>query len=114
MQKGKTWVRDTAITAVALCACFGASLLMQKFNIPELVTTAFAFTVFLISVLTNGYVYGLSAALVCVLLVNYAFTFPYFAFDFTNGTSKRCNIHDAGIHSHPGVLFFVITGRSAR
>ena len=83
MQKIKSWIKDTAITVVILGACFGASLLMQNyFSIPEQVTTTFAFGVFLISLLTSGYLYGLVAALSSVLLVNYAFTFPYFALNF--------------------------------
>ena len=52
------------------------------FRIPEQISAAFAFAVFLISLMTDGYFYGLVSALVSVLLVNYAFTFPYFAFDF--------------------------------
>ncbi len=83
MHKCRSWGRDTAITIATLCLCFGASILMQDyFDIPEQVTTTFAFAVFLISLLTDGYVYGLIAALASVLLVNYAFTFPYFALNF--------------------------------
>ena len=56
--------------------------MQDVFAIPEQITTAFAFAVFLISLLTDGYVYGLVAAAASVLLVNYAFTFPYFALNF--------------------------------
>lgn len=83
MQKHYRWVRDSALTLLILTLCFGVSLLMQDvFEIPEQITTSFAFAVFLISLLTDGYVFGLIAALVSVLLVNYAFTFPYFSFNF--------------------------------
>lgn len=83
MQKIKPWIKDTAITAIILVSCFGASLLMQNyFRIPEQVTTTFAFGVFLVSLLTSGYLYGTVAALISVLLINYAFTFPYFALNF--------------------------------
>ena len=83
MQTKRVWIRDGALTVVILAACFGASILMQNhFAIPEQVTTTFAFGVFLISLLTSGYLYGLCAAFASVLLVNYAFTFPYFAVDF--------------------------------
>ncbi len=76
-------IRDAAITLGILAFCFGTSLLLQDvFQIPEQVTTSFAFAVFLVSLLTDGYLYGLAAALVSVLLVNYAFTFPYFSFNF--------------------------------
>ena len=83
MQTSKTWVRDTVICVAILVLCFGASLLMQDvIAIPEQVTTSFVFAVFLISLLTEGYIYGLVAAFVSMLLVNYAFTFPFFSFNF--------------------------------
>ena len=83
MRKSRHWIRDTILTICILAICFGISIMMQNFfSIPEQVTTTFAFGVFLISVLTNGYIYGLLAAFASVLLVNYAFTFPYFALDF--------------------------------
>jgi two-component system sensor histidine kinase KdpD len=68
MQKHYRWVRDSALTLLILTLCFGVSLLMQDvFEIPEQITTSFAFAVFLISLLTDGYVFGLIAALVSVL-----------------------------------------------
>ena len=83
MQPHKFRIRDVAVTIGILSLCFFASVLMQDvFDIPEQVTTTFAFAVFLISLMTDGYFYGLTAALASVLLVNYAFTFPYFAFNF--------------------------------
>lgn len=83
MQPNRTWIRDTALFTVIQAACFGISILLQNFfNTPEQVTTTFAFGVFLISLFTNGYLYGLLASLTSVLLVNYAFTFPYFAINF--------------------------------
>ena len=83
MQQHGSHLRDAAITVAILALCFCASLLMQDVvQIPEHITTAFVFAVFLISLLTDGYVYGLVAALAGTLLVNYAFTFPYFALNF--------------------------------
>ena len=83
MQKLASRSRDTLITFAILGLCFGASVLMQDyFDIPEQVTTTFAFGIFLISLLTDGYLYGLGAALASVLLINYAFTFPFFAVNF--------------------------------
>lgn len=83
MKQNQSYLRDVAITVGILSLCFCISVLMQDvFNIPEQVTTAFAFAVFLISLLTDGYACGLVAAAVSVLLVNYAFTFPYFALNF--------------------------------
>lgn len=83
MNKTLPVLKDIAVTILILSVCFCLSILMQDvFAIPEQVTTAFAFAVFLISMLTDGYVYGLIAAAASVLLVNYAFTFPYFALNF--------------------------------
>ena len=39
--------------------------------------------VYIVSVLTPGYIYGISSALISVLMVNFAFDFPFFAFNFT-------------------------------
>ena len=41
-----------------------------------------AFAVFLISLKTHGYCYGIVSAIVSVFAVNFAFTYPYYAFDF--------------------------------
>ena len=51
-------------------------------GVHEHVTTIFVFAVFLISLLTEGYVYGVVSAVVSMLAVNYAFTYPYFALNF--------------------------------
>lgn len=83
MKQCRRIIRDIAITIGILALCFVVSVYMQDvFQIPEQITTAFAFAVFLISLLTDGYVYGLVAAVSSMLLVNYAFTFPYFSFNF--------------------------------
>ena len=79
----RSWLRDMLLFVCILSLCFGISVLMQYvFDIPEQITTTFAFAVFLIALLTDGYFWGLFGALSSMLLVNYAFTFPYFEFDF--------------------------------
>lgn len=76
-------VKDTIITIFILILAFVISVSFQKvFGIDEQITTLFAFAVFLISLSTRGYVYGVVSAVVSTLAINYAFTFPYFAFDF--------------------------------
>ncbi len=83
MTKSVRFLRDLAITAGILAGSFFISQLLQDvFQVPEHITTAFVFGVFLVSLLTDGYLWGLLAALSSVLLVNFAFTFPYFALDF--------------------------------
>lgn len=83
MKKLPAHIKGVVITAVILCLSFGFSLLLQYvFEVQEHITTVFVFAVFLISLLTNGYVYGILASFVGMIAVNYAFTFPYFAFNF--------------------------------
>ena len=83
MKKFLHSIKDTLITAVLLCAAFAISLLFQYiFQVQEHITTIFVFVVFLISLLTKGYVYGIVATLISAVAVNYAFTFPYFVIDF--------------------------------
>ena len=69
---------------MALVFAFGLSLLFQYiFDVQEHITTIFVFSVFLVSLMTEGYVYGIVAAFIGTIAVNYAFTFPYFVINFT-------------------------------
>lgn len=80
----KNVIKDIAKTVVILVAAFFICIVFQNiFAIDEHVTTLFAFAVFLISLTTKGYVYGIVSAFIGTLAINYAFTFPYFAFNFT-------------------------------
>lgn len=82
--KKKTVFKDIAITAAILASAFFISVAFQNvFGVDEHISTLFAFSVFLISLITKGYVYGIAAAFLSTLAINYAFTFPYFAFNFT-------------------------------
>ena len=77
-------LKNTLITILVLAFIFGVSVVFQSvLNIDEHVTTVFVFGVFVISLVTDGYVYGLISALISTVAVNFAFTFPYFAFNFT-------------------------------
>jgi len=49
----------------------------------HLIPAVFTLSVLLTALLTRGYIYGIAASMVSVLAVNYAFTFPYFKFNFT-------------------------------
>ena len=80
----KNHIKNSLITILSLVGAFGLSLLFQYiFNVQEHITTVFVFAVFLISLFTEGYRYGVLAAFVGTVAVNYAFTFPYFALNFT-------------------------------
>ncbi len=74
-------------TAIILILAFCLSIGLQSAGIVEHVTTLFVFAVFLVSLLTEGYWYGIAAAVIGTLMVNYAFTFPYFALNFTFGAN---------------------------
>lgn len=82
MKKYRVLLKDGAFSLVTLAATFILNLLMQQlFRTQSLIPMIFVLGVFLISLFTQGYFWGVAASLVSVLAVNYAFTFPYYAFD---------------------------------
>jgi len=83
MKRSESGWKDSFTTAVLLILSFAVSLLLQHvFRVEEHITTVFVFAVFLISLRTSGYVYGILAAILSTVAVNYAFTFPYFSLNF--------------------------------
>lgn len=77
-------LRDAALTAVILSAALGIGVLLQNIlDISEHITTLFVFAVFLISLVTDGFLFGVLSTVASVILINYVFTFPYFAMDFS-------------------------------
>lgn len=80
--KPKSHQWNLVITVTTFLAAVLISLLFQKMNVGEHVTTLFVFAVFLISLITDGYVYGVSAAITSMLVINYAFTYPYYEMNF--------------------------------
>lgn len=78
----KAVVKNLIITCVFLGTSFIISLFINN-RFEALVPAMFMLAVFLTSVFTRGYIWGIVSALVSVLAVNYAFTFPYFKFNFT-------------------------------
>ena len=84
MKNKSRFIKNGIITLVMLGLAFAISLLFQyTFGVWEHITTIFVFAVFLTSLLTEGYLYGVSAAFIGTIAVNYAFTFPYFVINFT-------------------------------
>ena len=80
----KKQIKDFLLTAGILAACFLCSLVTNRISqTPMLIPMFFVLGVFLISVLTSGYRWGVAASLLSVLAVNFAFTFPYFEFNFS-------------------------------
>lgn len=83
MKKAGVIFKNIGISLMLLAISFGLSIIMQKANIGELITTLFVFAVFVISYLTDGYFYGIAASVVACVAVNYAFTFPFFKFSLS-------------------------------
>lgn len=76
-------LKNILITAGILCVSFAFCLFVQSmFNNTATIPAIFIFGTFLISVITDGYIYGMVSALISVLAVNYAFSFPYFRLNF--------------------------------
>ena len=75
-------IKDGLITVLALASAFAISLVLQRVDVEEHVTTVFVFAVFLIALGTGGYVWGVAAAFIGTIAVNFVFEVPYFAFDF--------------------------------
>ena len=83
MMKNRQQQKDILFSLLIFCSAFAVNLLIQKiFTTQTLVPMIFVFGVFLISLKTHGYLYGITSAIVSVFAVNFAFTYPYYAFDF--------------------------------
>lgn len=78
-------VRNVLLSLLILAVAFVISIVLQDvFNIWEHITTIFVFAVFLISIITDGYLYGVASTFLSILAINYVFTYPYFGFGFTD------------------------------
>lgn len=80
----KKVLKNAAITVGVVVLTFLFSYLLQTvFEISgEHITTIFVFSVFIVSFITDGYIYGIISTFAGVVFVNYAFAYPYFALDF--------------------------------
>lgn len=76
----KNCLITAAILGIAALFCF---LLQQFVTTDTHVPLLFVLAVLFVSRYTDGYIYGIIASMIGVIGVNYAFTDPYFAFNFT-------------------------------
>lgn len=77
-------LKNILISAVFIISGFLLSLLMQEFLMNNaLISAIFVLAIYMISLMTDGYLYGIFSAIASMLMINYAFTFPYFEFNFT-------------------------------
>ena len=75
-------IKDALFTILTLLLLLFLNIWMQDiFDTKTLIPMIFVLGVFLISLKTQGYFWGITASLLSVLAVNYAFTYPYYAFD---------------------------------
>jgi len=83
MVKYKRIIKDLSFSVAILLITYFLSYYMQfVFDTDTLVPTMFVLGVFFISRQTEGYVWGVMASLISVMLVNFTFTAPYFEVDF--------------------------------
>ncbi len=84
MKKFYKTLAEILFATVVLAVFFGICILIENlFETSALIPAVFALAVFLISLLTSGYIPGVFASLMSVLALNFAFTFPYFKFNFS-------------------------------
>ncbi len=83
MRRYKQIQKDLLFSLFVLILTYFLSYFIQfVFKTDTLVPTVFVLGVFFVSLQTEGYVWGVLASLVGVMLVNFAFTAPYFEIDF--------------------------------
>ena len=81
MADRKHFIADSLFTLLVLVVVFLVNLfLVEQFNTKTMTPMVFVLGVFLVSWRTQGYVWGIAASLISVLAVNWAFTYPYWAF----------------------------------
>lgn len=79
----KDLAKNILLTLAIIAAGFGLCLIIKTtFATDILIPAVMVLSVFMISVFTDGYVYGILASVISVIIVNFAFTFPYFKINF--------------------------------
>lgn len=82
--KHNSVIKNCLITGVILGIAASFCFLLQQFvDTDTHVPLLFVLAVLLVSRFTDGYVYGITASMLAVVGVNYVFTYPYFAINFT-------------------------------
>lgn len=82
MASKKRIIADSLFTMITLIIVFLVNLfLVEEFDTKTMTPMIFVLGVFLVSWRTQGYFFGIVSSLLSVLAVNWAFTYPYWAFD---------------------------------
>ena len=83
MYRYRTFWESFVVVVSILGIAFVVSMRLQYIMPSQrLVSMLFVLAVFLISLLTQGYFWGILASICSVLIDNFVFAYPYFAFDF--------------------------------
>ena len=77
MKLDKQWSKDGLYMVVILITTYFLNLVLQEIFVTQsLIPMTFVLGVFLVSLRTQGYFWGIAASMLSVLMVNYAFTHP--------------------------------------
>lgn len=77
-------LKCTLITLLILSVSSITCLLIQEtFKEVTLIPAILVLATFLVCAFSEGYIYGIIASICCVLIMNFAFTFPFFRIDFS-------------------------------
>ena len=68
------------VLSISVIACL---IIKDSFNEITLIPAILVLGTFLVCAFTEGYVYGIIASITSVVIMNFAFTFPFFKIDFT-------------------------------
>ncbi len=84
MKKTSQHLRDFGYWLIFLLGAFLLGLLLQTgLKIQNVAPMLFSLAVFCIALTTSSYIWGISASLASALIVNYAFAYPTFEFNFS-------------------------------
>jgi len=88
MKKRQRFLKDSVFTISVLAFTYGLIIFLEQFfMVKTIIPMMFVLGVFVIATKTRGYFFGVTASLISVLLVNYAFTHPYYKFEFISTES---------------------------
>ena len=83
MKVHKRWIYDWLVSGFYIAIAFIVSEAIEaRYTTAPLIPMIFTLAVFLTALSTHGYIYGFVASLGSVLIVNYAFIFPFYKFNF--------------------------------
>lgn len=84
MEEIRKLIKDAAFMCAVLAAMFLVNFFMSKvWEKNTMITAIFVLGVFIISMKTEGYFWGILASLCSVFIINFTFTYPFYKFNFT-------------------------------